>query len=72
MMLGWSFVKGNQDYYDNSARIIRELLLKETMKRSLVKKLPQSENQWRTKAFMSVMRHGDRTPKQKVKVRKNL
>ena len=64
---GWSFVKGNQEYYQNSARIIREIFLKEISKRgaSLVKHVQLSENQWKMKAFLSVMRHGDRTPKQK-------
>ncbi|KAJ3335018.1 hypothetical protein HDU91_002399, partial [Kappamyces sp. JEL0680] len=66
---GWSFVKGNLDYYDASARIIREIFLKEIRKRgaTLVKQVSLGENQWKLKAFMSVMRHGDRTPKQKVK-----
>jgi inositol hexakisphosphate/diphosphoinositol-pentakisphosphate kinase len=66
---GWSFVKGNQEYYDASARIIREIFLKEIRKRgkTLIKQPILSENQWKIKAYMSVMRHGDRTPKQKVK-----
>ncbi|KAI8895233.1 histidine phosphatase superfamily-domain-containing protein [Globomyces pollinis-pini] len=66
---GWSFVKGNNDYYDRCAEIIRKIFLDEVLKRgpTLVKKPISSENQWRLKSFMAVMRHGDRTPKQKVK-----
>ncbi|KAH9247946.1 hypothetical protein BASA81_014402 [Batrachochytrium salamandrivorans] len=66
---GWSFVKGNADYYENCARIIRETCLKEVQNRGpeVFKRQRSMENQWRLKAYLSVLRHGDRTPKQKIK-----
>ncbi|RUS15211.1 inositol hexakisphosphate kinase/inositol pyrophosphate synthase [Endogone sp. FLAS-F59071] len=69
---GWSFVKGNDHYYDNAARILREMFLVAGSKRkvSVSYSLPpelQFENSWRLKAFVSVFRHADRTPKQKMK-----
>ncbi|EGF81043.1 hypothetical protein BATDEDRAFT_35026 [Batrachochytrium dendrobatidis JAM81] len=66
---GWSFVKGNTDYYDNCARIIRETCLQEILNRGpeVFKRQRIMENQWRLKAYLSVLRHGDRTPKQKIK-----
>ncbi|KAI8609939.1 histidine phosphatase superfamily-domain-containing protein, partial [Chytriomyces sp. MP71] len=65
---GWSFVKGNLEYYDMCARILSDLF-------TSVSQLPCVSNpvttsvstQWKLKAFLSVMRHGDRTPKQKFK-----
>ncbi|KAJ3309304.1 hypothetical protein HDV04_006246 [Boothiomyces sp. JEL0838] len=67
---GWSFVKGNQDYYDESASRIRKIFLNEVSRRGnkLVRQQTfSSKGQWNMKAFLSVMRHADRTPKQKVK-----
>ncbi|RUP43556.1 histidine phosphatase superfamily-domain-containing protein [Jimgerdemannia flammicorona] len=69
---GWSFVKGNDHYYDNAARILREMFLTAGHQRkfSVSGSLPpelQFENSWRLKAFVSVFRHADRTPKQKMK-----
>ncbi|KAJ3269615.1 hypothetical protein HDV01_001176 [Terramyces sp. JEL0728] len=67
---GWSFVKGNQDYYDESASRIRKIFLNEVTRRGnkLVRQQTfSSKGQWNMKAFLSVMRHADRTPKQKVK-----
>lgn len=69
---GWSFVKGNDHYYDNAARILREMFLEAGRKRkvSVSYSLPPElkfENSWRLKAFVSVFRHADRTPKQKMK-----
>ncbi|KAJ3279977.1 hypothetical protein HK104_001024 [Borealophlyctis nickersoniae] len=65
---GWSFVKGNDDYYHKCAEIMREIFLDTARRapRSLTKEL-SIENQWKLKAFLSVLRHGDRTPKQKAK-----
>ncbi|KAL2913047.1 inositol hexakisphosphate and diphosphoinositol-pentakisphosphate kinase [Polyrhizophydium stewartii] len=66
---GWSFVKGNTEYYDNCAQIIRETCLAEVKRRGPedFKRQMKLVNQWRLKAYLSVMRHGDRTPKQKIK-----
>lgn len=68
---GWSFVKGNDEYYDRCAQILRDLCLASTAARRLPHSLSRqnygNEGAWRLKAFVSVLRHGDRTPKQKVK-----
>jgi len=66
---GWSFVKGNLEYYDRTAQTIRDIFLSEVRRRgpSLMRKQLSVENQWKMKGFFSVMRHADRTPKQKVK-----
>ena len=66
---GWSFVKGNQEYYDKCAEKIAKILLDEANRRGNSWKRQQFafSSQWKLKAFMSVMRHGDRTPKQKAK-----
>ncbi|PFH52705.1 hypothetical protein AMATHDRAFT_73842 [Amanita thiersii Skay4041] len=50
---GWSFVKGNETYYD------RPLPVAETVF--------QESPTWRLKANVTVFRHADRTPKQKLK-----
>lgn len=68
---GWSFVKGNELYYENSAQILRESFHQVIKKRGL--RLKQaSTDQWKLKSFLSVLRHGDRTPKLKRKVILNL
>ncbi|KAI8929348.1 histidine phosphatase superfamily-domain-containing protein [Entophlyctis helioformis] len=66
---GWSFVKGNAEYYDKCARIVRDIFLAEVARRGpeVFRRQMSVENQWRLKAYLSVLRHGDRTPKQKVK-----
>ncbi|KAJ3343154.1 hypothetical protein HDU93_009704 [Gonapodya sp. JEL0774] len=67
---GWSFVKGNDEYYDNCAHRLRLMFLQAAEQR----RIPPSaisdaslESAWRLKAFISVLRHADRTPKQKLK-----
>lgn len=66
---GFSFVKGNEDYYQNCAKILRE-----TFRRAVKKRKPSLSaepvlvDQWKLKSYISVFRHADRTPKQKVKV----
>ncbi|KAF9423492.1 hypothetical protein BGZ94_008253 [Podila epigama] len=68
---GWSFVKGNNYYYNNCANILQEAFLKNAHQRKLseivLPKELSAENSWRLKAFVSVFRHADRTPKQKMK-----
>ena len=66
---GWSFVKGNEEYYDMCAKTLRTLFLESLQRRTMavLSREPSTENQWRLKAFLSVFRHGDRTPKQKLK-----
>eukprot|EP00158_Paraphelidium_tribonemae_P007642 Partr_v1_DN28311_c1_g1_i3_m78580 putative Diphosphoinositol pentakisphosphate kinase len=72
---GWSFVKGNQNYYDLCALNLRKYFLAD-VKASLSRpsstvhsQIPEAplENQWRLKSYISVFRHADRTPKQKLK-----
>ena len=65
---GWSFVKGNDEYYDKFAEIVRGIFLSEARRMvPLFKRELSVENQWKLKAFLAVLRHGDRTPKQKLK-----
>ncbi|CAG8635069.1 2702_t:CDS:10 [Gigaspora margarita] len=68
---GWSFVKGNDDYYSNCARILRAMFLSAVRRRKVsIELIPNElrfENSWRLKSFIAVFRHADRTPKQKMK-----
>ncbi|KAF7301660.1 Inositol hexakisphosphate and diphosphoinositol-pentakisphosphate kinase [Mycena indigotica] len=63
---GWSFVKGNESYYDRAAEILAGLC----MRLSVSPDRPLSTEQaptWLLKANVTVFRHADRTPKQKLK-----
>lgn len=77
---GFSFVKDNDEYYDSCARILRELFIDAKKRRDFIKtKIPrlskllhksqfeEKEQKWVLKGFVSVIRHADRTPKQKFK-----
>jgi inositol hexakisphosphate/diphosphoinositol-pentakisphosphate kinase len=68
---GWSFVKGNNYYYNNCASILQDAFLRNAHQRKLsevvLPKELSAENSWRLKGFVSVFRHADRTPKQKMK-----
>ncbi|TPX35766.1 hypothetical protein SmJEL517_g02006 [Synchytrium microbalum] len=65
---GWSFVKGNQVYYENCANIMRNSFFEASKRRRFVLDRNNGvESQWQLKASLTVMRHGDRTPKQKMK-----
>lgn len=72
---GFSFVKDNKDYYDSCARILRQMFIEEKNKsnrRSMLgmKTLQNSEEKqqkWVFKGVVCVVRHADRTPKQKFK-----
>ncbi|KAF9188009.1 hypothetical protein BGZ50_001635 [Haplosporangium sp. Z 11] len=68
---GWSFVKGNNYYFNNCANILQDVFLRNARQRKLSEvvfpKELSAENSWRLKAFVSVFRHADRTPKQKMK-----
>ncbi|KAF1798602.1 histidine phosphatase superfamily-domain-containing protein [Mucor lusitanicus] len=70
---GWSFVKGNDFYYDQCAKILKEAFYRSVQERplSLADQIPPEispENSWRLKGFVAVFRHGDRTPKEKLKM----
>ncbi|KII94765.1 hypothetical protein PLICRDRAFT_660117 [Plicaturopsis crispa FD-325 SS-3] len=68
---GWSFVKGNDSYYDKAAEILAELCVR--LSSSPDRPLPIAETAsqeaptWLLKANVTVLRHADRTPKQKLK-----
>ncbi|KAK6462910.1 histidine phosphatase superfamily-domain-containing protein [Scheffersomyces coipomensis] len=77
---GFSFVKDNNEYYDSSASILRQLFIEAKKSRDLIKdKIPkmtkllnksqfeEKEQKWVFKGMVSVIRHADRTPKQKFK-----
>lgn len=79
---GWSFVKGNDFYYDKCAEILSKFCKNSVPRRSLsgssdaglraAGNLGGSTDQpqsswWNLKSTVSVFRHGDRTPKQKLK-----
>ncbi|TFK43551.1 histidine phosphatase superfamily-domain-containing protein [Crucibulum laeve] len=68
---GWSFVKGNETYYDKAADILAALCMRVSV--SPDRPLPTAETAteeaptWLLKANVTVFRHADRTPKQKLK-----
>ncbi|KAL6309591.1 histidine phosphatase superfamily-domain-containing protein [Sparassis latifolia] len=68
---GWSFVKGNEAYYDKAAEILASICIQATA--SVERPLPAAEATieesptWLLKANVTVFRHADRTPKQKLK-----
>ncbi|KIM90772.1 hypothetical protein PILCRDRAFT_811250 [Piloderma croceum F 1598] len=68
---GWSFVKGNDSYYDKAAGILASLCTR--VSSSPDRQLPAAETTshesptWLLKANVTVFRHADRTPKQKLK-----
>ncbi|KAI0005061.1 cortical actin cytoskeleton protein asp1 [Russula compacta] len=68
---GWSFVKGNETYYDKAAEILSALCTR--ISTALDRPLISSESAtpeaptWLLKANVTVFRHADRTPKQKLK-----
>lgn len=77
---GWSFVKGSTFYYDTCASILKDTFLKAATTRSFKYSSIQSfssssptnlvtstSSSWRLKSYISVIRHADRTPKQKLK-----
>ncbi|KAH9487037.1 Inositol hexakisphosphate and diphosphoinositol-pentakisphosphate kinase [Psilocybe cubensis] len=67
---GWSFVKGNETYYDKAADILAALCMRvsSTLERPLPAVVPSQEAPtWLLKANVTVFRHADRTPKQKLK-----
>ncbi|KAM0753385.1 hypothetical protein T439DRAFT_324023 [Meredithblackwellia eburnea MCA 4105] len=68
---GWSFVKGNDFYYDKCAEILGKFCER---KISSIPKEPRlsgtetpREKSWMIKSAICVFRHGDRTPKCKLK-----
>ncbi|CAO3631858.1 unnamed protein product [Cunninghamella blakesleeana] len=69
---GWSFVKGNDFYYDQCAKILATKFYRSIEQRpSSLADIPYKispENSWRLKGFIAVFRHGDRTPKDKFKI----
>ncbi|KAG7195972.1 uncharacterized protein KQ657_002359 [Scheffersomyces spartinae] len=77
---GFSFVKDNNEYYDTCASILRNLFIEAKKSRDYLKtQLPdhtkmlnmhqyeEKEQKWVLKGMVSVIRHADRTPKQKFK-----
>ncbi|KAF8897514.1 histidine phosphatase superfamily-domain-containing protein [Infundibulicybe gibba] len=68
---GWSFVKGNETYYDKAADILAALCMR--LSSSIDRPMPIAEMNtqeapiWLLKANVTVFRHADRTPKQKLK-----
>lgn len=68
---GWSFVKGNESYYDKAAEFLSALCFR--ISAAPDRQLINSESTtpevptWLLKANVTVFRHADRTPKQKLK-----
>ncbi|KAJ2785332.1 inositol hexakisphosphate and diphosphoinositol-pentakisphosphate kinase [Coemansia interrupta] len=71
---GWSFVKGNQRYAEDAARIL-DARFQEALRHRWVARFVDAESvgrltyesTWTLKGVLSVCRHADRTPKQKMK-----
>ena len=54
---GWSFVKGNADYYEKCANVLKEMFFENLHNNPpMLHKELSIENQWRLKGFLSVMR----------------
>lgn len=69
---GFSFVKDNTEYYDACAKILRDTFynakkLIDLEKRNLPVIQEEKTQKWVFKGLVTVIRHADRTPKQKFK-----
>ncbi|KAK7470660.1 inositol hexakisphosphate and diphosphoinositol-pentakisphosphate kinase [Stygiomarasmius scandens] len=68
---GWSFVKGNESYYDKASEILALLCMQLTTSPGRPQLIgdaaPEEMPTWLLKANVTVYRHADRTPKQKLK-----
>ncbi len=78
---GWSFVKGNKKYYDDCASLLNDIILKKLdynlflKKKNLVKNVPIMYKRFKLPevkqeellSVVSIFRHADRSPKQKMK-----
>lgn len=68
---GWSFVKGNDEYYDRCAENLVGFCLQNAVLRPAPAvrhaSAPMGTSSWVLKTNVTVFRHGDRTPKQKLK-----
>lgn len=69
---GFSFVKDNTEYYDSCAKILRDTFYnaKKVMdldKRNLPAIQEEKTQKWVYKGLVTIIRHADRTPKQKFK-----
>lgn len=69
---GFSFVKDNASYYESCARILRETFIQAKKKMNVQNRnLPaiqeEKTQKWVFKGLVTVIRHADRTPKQKFK-----
>ena len=68
---GWSFVKGNEDYYNSCGEILSRMFVEKA--RKIREEFPSETaplaSNWKLRGSVSVFRHADRTPKQKVKLK---
>ncbi|CDK24710.1 unnamed protein product [Kuraishia capsulata CBS 1993] len=67
---GFSFVKDNVAYYDACASILRDIFISEKRKKDIFMPkavIEEKKQKWVFKGIVSVVRHADRTPKQKFK-----
>ncbi|PLW44537.1 hypothetical protein PCANC_08115 [Puccinia coronata f. sp. avenae] len=71
---GWSFVKGNDSYYDKCADTLARFCLKALPSLTTPSPIPGQQlkrkptvSSWKLKAMICVFRHADRTPKNKLK-----
>ncbi|KAH3661700.1 hypothetical protein OGAPHI_006550 [Ogataea philodendri] len=65
---GFSFVKDNDAYYDQCASILRQTFSKAKTERNKTAVASEEKKQkWVFKGMIAVVRHADRTPKQKFK-----
>ena len=65
---GWSFVKNVPEYVDRATSIMRDIFIEEVRKRGLHREFRNATMTRNLLGVVSVMRHADRTPKQKVKI----
>eukprot|EP01060_Flectonema_neradi_P007968 TRINITY_DN1567_c3_g1_i1.p1 TRINITY_DN1567_c3_g1~~TRINITY_DN1567_c3_g1_i1.p1 ORF type:complete len:870 (+),score=183.05 TRINITY_DN1567_c3_g1_i1:393-2612(+) len=66
---GWSFVKGNTEYYNAASAIICEIFVEEMRKRGLSRITADRPGKRELRGVIALFRHGDRTPKQKIKLK---
>lgn len=69
---GFSFVKDNQHYYDKCTSILRDTFIKAKIQIDKQNRLlhviqEEKKQKWVFKGLVTVIRHADRTPKQKIK-----